>query len=330
MIENALDTDPSVRFSTDELQLGKSQMVRMRNDLRCCTHEVCSDDFPVLSGREVFGRTKSDGSTVTAIDIAVAKALFVRMLQCDSEIPVLCEEDVPEYPVESTAFLIASQGFGQAVADRRTFWVVDPIDGTDAYANGSDDYSVMAALFVNGRPFGSLVYCPANGWCFTASVMAEAVFAARWDSSSDQWRDAGVGFDTRACSVESGHRLYYTGIGSERHKTFEDWLRSDPESRGLHDESHVGTWENADRFDGGSIGCFVRRIVTGRFGIAGLWSTKPWDIWPCVIMAARGGVRVLGKPGDLYFVGGTTENQDAIQYRLNEPFFDADAFLRSL
>ena len=45
---------------------------------------------------------------------------------------------------------------------RALTWVVDPIDGTRAYLEGSPDWAVSAALVSEGRPVVAALYAPAS------------------------------------------------------------------------------------------------------------------------------------------------------------------------
>jgi myo-inositol-1(or 4)-monophosphatase len=46
--------------------------------------------------------------------------------------------------------------------DARRVWVIDPIDGTRAFIAGREDWSVSAALVVDGRPVAAALYAPAT------------------------------------------------------------------------------------------------------------------------------------------------------------------------
>jgi len=48
----------------------------------------------------------------------------------------------------------------------RRVWVVDPIDGTRAFIAGREDWSVSAALVVDGRPVAAALYAPATNELF--------------------------------------------------------------------------------------------------------------------------------------------------------------------
>ena len=52
----------------------------------------------------------------------------------------------------------------------RRVWVVDPIDGTRAFIAGRADWSVSAALVVDGRPVLAALYAPATDELFVASA----------------------------------------------------------------------------------------------------------------------------------------------------------------
>ncbi len=48
-------------------------------------------------------------------------------------------------------------------------WIVDPIDGTRAYASGHPDWSVAVALLVEGRPVAGIVHAPAHRATYAAA-----------------------------------------------------------------------------------------------------------------------------------------------------------------
>src|SRR4051812_8469522 len=52
----------------------------------------------------------------------------------------------------------------------RRVWVVDPIDGTRAFIAGREDWSVSAALVVDGRPVAAALFAPATGELFVAAA----------------------------------------------------------------------------------------------------------------------------------------------------------------
>ena len=54
--------------------------------------------------------------------------------------------------------------------DARRVWVVDPIDGTRAFIAGRDDWTVSAALVVDGRPVVAALYAPVTDELFLATA----------------------------------------------------------------------------------------------------------------------------------------------------------------
>lgn len=111
-----------------------------------------------LFQQKVKGWTKSDGSPVTEADLAVDKILKARLHGARPDYGWLSEE-TPD------------------TAERlklRKVWIVDPIDGTRAFAHGGDEWCVAAALLVDGRPHIAAIYRP----------MTEDFYEARSDQGA--------------------------------------------------------------------------------------------------------------------------------------------------
>lgn len=90
--------------------------------------------------------SKSGGSPVTEADMAVDAFLKARLSQLLPEAGWLSEETADD----------------ARRLDKRLVWIVDPIDGTRAFASGSLDWSVSAALVADGAPLLGVVYAPAH------------------------------------------------------------------------------------------------------------------------------------------------------------------------
>jgi 3'(2'), 5'-bisphosphate nucleotidase len=86
---------------------------------------------------------KADSSPVTQADTEANDVLF-KMLT-ETGFPILSEETL-----------------GIPLPYPETLWVIDPLDGTKGFINGTDDFSVMIALLKNGRPVLAVVYAPAQ------------------------------------------------------------------------------------------------------------------------------------------------------------------------
>jgi 3'(2'), 5'-bisphosphate nucleotidase len=95
--------------------------------------------------RDVASRVKSDGSRVTAADEAAEAIILSELAHVAPDIPVVSEE---------------SAGGSSGV---RTFFLVDPLDGTAEFLAGRDEYTVNIALVRGGAPVIGLIAAPASG-----------------------------------------------------------------------------------------------------------------------------------------------------------------------
>lgn len=98
---------------------------------------------------------KSDGSIVTAADIAMQRYVQKELEQRWPEYNFLGEE-TSEYQQQSAA----EQTTG--------FWCLDPLDGTSNFASGIPFFVVSLALIIDGVIVLGLVYDPIREECFTA------------------------------------------------------------------------------------------------------------------------------------------------------------------
>ena len=89
---------------------------------------------------------KADKSPVTDADLAVDKILKNKIRDFDSNIPIVSEETVN--------FNIKNRD--------KTFWLIDPIDGTKDYIKQRDEYTLNAALVINFYPTIGIIYAPAK------------------------------------------------------------------------------------------------------------------------------------------------------------------------
>ena len=85
---------------------------------------------------------KPDGSEVTSADIAVSKFLREKLIQEFPQIPLICEEgDLRKFEGD-------------------VFWLIDPIDGTASFIEGSVEFAVSIALIKNKKAIFGLIYAP--------------------------------------------------------------------------------------------------------------------------------------------------------------------------
>ena len=93
---------------------------------------------------------KPDGSPVTNGDLEVNKILTEKISELTPNIPIISEETVN---LEKKNNL-------------KTFWLIDPIDGTKEYISGQDEYTTNAALIIDYVPVVGLVGAPKKNRLF--------------------------------------------------------------------------------------------------------------------------------------------------------------------
>ena len=100
-------------------------------------------------------RRKEDRSPVTEADEAAEAMIVAGLRSALPDIPVIAEEEIAA---------------GHVAAPAAAFWLVDPLDGTREFTNGSDEFTVNIGLMRDGRPVLGIVGVPAMGEMFSGIV----------------------------------------------------------------------------------------------------------------------------------------------------------------
>jgi myo-inositol-1(or 4)-monophosphatase len=95
---------------------------------------------------------KDNYSPVSEVDIAIDLLLRERLSALVPQAAWLSEESADD----------------PARLDARLVWVVDPVDGTRAFINGREDWSISIALVEQGRPAVAALYAPASDTLYLA------------------------------------------------------------------------------------------------------------------------------------------------------------------
>ncbi len=95
---------------------------------------------------------KAGGSPVTEADLEVDAFLRDRLMAAAPDFGWLSEESAD----------------GPGRLERHAVWVVDPIDGTRAFARGDADWTVAIGIAVGGAPAAGFVYAPVTDEMFEA------------------------------------------------------------------------------------------------------------------------------------------------------------------
>ncbi len=118
--------------------------------------------------RPLARERKADGTTVTEADKAVDRLLAARLKDARPNYGWLSEESL-----ENERRLLASR-----------VWIVDPIDGTQAFVKGADDWVVALCLVEDGVPVLSAVVNPVRDETYEARAGMGAFLNGRRISAS--------------------------------------------------------------------------------------------------------------------------------------------------
>ena len=89
---------------------------------------------------------KKDNTPVTNGDIEVNNLITEKIKKITPEIPIISEEST----------------INKSNKNLKSFWLIDPIDGTYDYINDRDEFTINAGLIINNRPEIGIIYAPAK------------------------------------------------------------------------------------------------------------------------------------------------------------------------
>ena len=118
---------------------------------------------------------KEDNSPVSNGDLRVNELITKKILEVTPNIPIISEETV-DLNIKNKS---------------KTFWLIDPIDGTKEYVAGKDEYTLNAALVINKIPILGLVGVPKKNKLFysynpSESYLIENNITKKLDCSKKQ------------------------------------------------------------------------------------------------------------------------------------------------
>lgn len=99
--------------------------------------------------------TKSDQSPVTSADYRANEIIHAELSKATPHIPIMSEESLHE-PLDQRA-------------SWPTYWLVDPIDGTQEFIARSGDFAVNIALISHNQPVIGAIYWPTAATLYYAS-----------------------------------------------------------------------------------------------------------------------------------------------------------------
>ena len=89
-------------------------------------------------------KTKSDNTPVSNGDLIVNEMIINKLNKLCPNIDIISEENVNEIETK----------------DRSDLWLIDPIDGTNSYIKGGDEYTLNAGLVINKKAIAGIIYAP--------------------------------------------------------------------------------------------------------------------------------------------------------------------------
>ncbi|MBB1250087.1 3'(2'),5'-bisphosphate nucleotidase CysQ [Rhizobium sp. G21] len=199
---------------------------------------------------------KNDCSPVTEADERAEAIILSGLAAAFPEIPVVAEEAAAAGRIPDV--------------EGRSFFLVDPLDGTKEFINRRDDFTVNIALIENGAPTVGIVYAPAKRVAYTGAQAQ----ASKLDITEDL---TVAGRTAIACRAPSGD---LTAVASRSHNS--------PETEAFLAEKGVASTKSV----GSSLKfCLVAEgeaDVYPRFGRTMEWDTAAGD----AVLRAAGGMTV--------------------------------------
>lgn len=128
---------------------------RIADEVREAAARHLRPKFRALTAADIW--QKAPGEMVTVADQECEKALFVSLRAAVPGSVVIGEEAAAEDP-----------SLLRHLSGEQPVWLLDPLDGTGAFASGSPDYGVMAALVVNSETLLAIIHQPEHGRTFVA------------------------------------------------------------------------------------------------------------------------------------------------------------------
>jgi myo-inositol-1(or 4)-monophosphatase len=193
---------------------------------------------------------KGPGQVVTAADLEVDRLLHEALLGAFPEDGWLSEERPDD----------------RARLGRRRVWVVDPIDGTRAFADGLPEFSISVALLIDAAPAVGMVCNPASGECFEA------------ERGCGAWLD-GAPLRVGNRPTLAGARLLSSRTEMRRRR----WPQLMPE---------------ATFTDISSLAYKLALVAAGRFdGLVTLRASHDWDLAAAQLLIAEAGGRLTAADG---------------------------------
>jgi fructose-1,6-bisphosphatase/inositol monophosphatase family enzyme len=215
------------------------------------------------NGSITEGWKKTDGSLVTQADKDASMVIRRAILEDFPDDFVICEEDDVSHTAPRPS----------------AFWLSDPLDGTRAFAEGSDDYCVIIAYIVDNHPEIGVIYFPSSNRILFGS------------SGGGAWMQESNGLPT-SLSHNGCDLLAHARMTSSNGPKSQVLYQMIAESLGVASRRGVYSYGNQS----GSIMTGIADIVITRIGGLSVWDVAASA---CILGEMNGVLRDLrGEPID--------------------------------
>ncbi len=211
-------------------------------------------------------REKQPGDLVTVADVEAEHALTPRLAALVPGSVVIGEEAVAADPT-----LLDGAG------DLTDLWVVDPVDGTYNFTEGSPDFGVMVAQIRRGEVVRGWIHLPIHGETLVAEL--------------------GGGASTNGTALRLGDGATDAGTISGAVKT--RYLPDDVRPLVEAGIPRIGPLDPSTLCSAVEY----RRVAHGEMDYVFYWQTNPWDHAPGSLIVAEAGGRSCRLDGQPYRVG---------------------------
>ncbi len=118
--------------------------------------ETASDKIMQIYKSDYFGhKEKTDGSPLTIADTKSNEIIINTLTKISADIPVISEENFNEKNLKNLS---------------KTYWLVDPLDGTKEFINKTDEFTVNIAMINNKKSIFGIVAAPVTGKIWHGSI----------------------------------------------------------------------------------------------------------------------------------------------------------------
>ena len=113
-----------------------------------CVEAASDEIMQIYKSDYIRQEEKSDGSPLTIADMKSNEIIIETLKNISADIPVISEENFKEEDLRNLS---------------KTYWLVDPLDGTKEFINKTDEFTVNIAMINNKKAIFGIVAAPVTG-----------------------------------------------------------------------------------------------------------------------------------------------------------------------